>query len=52
MDPKNPSYLANRAAALISLKRYAPALADMQLATSPAFSQVEPGAKSSSKNLL
>lgn len=36
----------------MALKRYEAAVADMQLATSPAFSQSEPDGKPSSKNLL
>ncbi|KAG0140852.1 hypothetical protein CROQUDRAFT_664609 [Cronartium quercuum f. sp. fusiforme G11] len=52
LDPTNAAYLTNRAAALMALKRYGPALSDMQLAISPAFSQSEPDGKASSKNIL
>ncbi|WAQ82388.1 hypothetical protein PtA15_2A705 [Puccinia triticina] len=37
LNPDNPAYLANRAAALMATRNYPAALADMQLVTSPRF---------------
>ncbi|KNZ60133.1 hypothetical protein VP01_1606g4 [Puccinia sorghi] len=50
LNSENPAYLANRAAALMSIRNYQSALADMQLANSPKF--VSLGTQPSPKNII
>lgn len=50
LNPDNPAYLANRAAALMSVKNYRLALTDMQLVNSPKF--VNPDDRPNPKNIL
>ncbi|KAA1095157.1 hypothetical protein PGT21_036140 [Puccinia graminis f. sp. tritici] len=50
INSDNPAYLANRAAALMSIRNYQSALADMQLVNSPKF--ISLGIQPTTKNIL